>query len=194
MTLVSSGQIASPNTISSHSICKTEALMIRFAGNVPVNSLQGRSYVHTYWGQGARSICLYSELPYDHGYNPTTNNSWWNVGSHNSLYYHQKLFTQFGGHGVNLAGRTANNSNLKIPSEIAEQYLFGISSIQFKLQNSTDFSIIYQCYVNGIGWLKASSDGEENCYQYDKPISSLRINLVPISEKQRFIDYWNRAI
>lgn len=44
------------------------------------------------------------------------------------------------------------------------------------------------------GWLKVSCDGQENSYQHDKPISAFRMNLVPKTEKQYLIDFWNRDI
>lgn len=192
-TLVTSGHITAPNTISSNSICKSESIFIRFSGDIGSNLLQGKAFLHTYWGDNTRGTCLYSENPYYHGYNPTTSSEWWNIGSDNWLRYQKNIFSQFGGRGVNKANRTASVFN-PIPSDIASQYLFGISGIQFKLKDCSNFSIVYQCYVKDIGWLKTSSDGEENSYQHDKPISSFRINLVPTTEKQYFIDFWNRDI
>lgn len=189
ISLATSGQITAPNTISSHSICKSEALFLRLSSNtIPSHSLQGRCYVHTYWGENSRATCELSELPYYHGYNPKTNYTWWTVGTDNWMHYKGNIFTQFGGTGSNYSS-TAPNS---IPSDIAIQYLFGLSSIQFRLTNTPNYSIVYQCYVNGIGWLKASSDGEENYYQKDKPFSSIRINIVPKTEKSYLIEFWNR--
>lgn len=69
-TLVSSGSISSPNTISSNSICKTEAIFMKLDGNIPSSSLQARCYVYTHWGNGTSKACNYSELLYSHGYNP----------------------------------------------------------------------------------------------------------------------------
>lgn len=189
VSLATSGQVTAPNTISSHSICKSEALFIRFSSDtIPSNSLQGRCYVHTYWGEDSRATCNLSELPYYHGYNPKTTNTWWTVGTDNWMTYKGTTFSQFGGTGSNYSS-TAPNS---IPSDIAKQYLFGLSSIQFRLLNTPDYSVVYQCYVSGIGWLRASSDGEENSYQKDKPFSAIRINIVPKTEKQYLINFWNR--
>lgn len=191
-TLVNSGQISSPNTISSGSNCKIESLLIRLSGNTSSNLLQGRTYVHTYWGDGAYDTCVYRRLTYYHGYNPHSdfNDAWLNIGLDNTCNYSGYTFSQFGGAGSNRSGRPSSVSK-PIPTNIANQYLHGISGIQFKLQDNSDFSVVYQGYVNGIGWLKASSDGEENVYRHDKPFSSFRINLVPKSEKQYLIDFWN---
>lgn len=186
-TMVSNGMISSPNTISSNSICKTESIFMRLVG-ADSFSLQGKVYEHTYWGEGFRGICRYSELSFYHGYNPSSPSLWLTVGTSNIISHEKNYYTQFGGIGV-------NSNNVKpLPSDIAKQYLFGISGIQFKLTDTSEFSVVYQGYINGIGWLKASSDGEENLYQHDKPFSSLRINLVPKTEKQYLIDFWNRDI
>lgn len=189
---VTCGQIPASKTISSDSICKTEFLLMRLAGNIDSNLLQGRVYVHTYWGEDSRAVCTVFEKYYYHGYNPTSN--WWTIGADNQLPYGRKIYSQFGGAGVNIANHTSTTNYKPIPPDIAEQYLFGVSGIQFRLNDYSNFSIVYQSYVKGLGWLKASSDGEENFYQHDKPISSFRINLVPKTEKQYLIDYWNRDV
>lgn len=192
-TLVTSGKITAPNTISSNSICKSESIFIRMSGNVDSNVLQGKVYVYTYWGDGARAVCLFAEQFYYHGYNPSSSSNWWNIGSNNLLNYNSKIFSQFGGVGLNRANRTSSIFK-PIPSDIASQYLYGISGIQFKLKDNSNFSVVYQSYIKEIGWLKCSFDGEENLYQHDKPISSFRINLVPKTEKQYLIDFWNRDV
>ena len=153
--------------------------------------LQGKVYVYTHWGNTARSICRYSELPYYHGYNPTSSSEWIEIGKNNLLMYNKNIFTQFGGRGLNAINATASNVILPIPSNIAKQYLYGISSIQFQLKNNSNNSLVYQCYVKDIGWLKCSYDGQENLYRYDKPISAFRMNLVPKTEKQYLIDFWD---
>lgn len=87
---------------------------------------------------------------------------------------------------------TCANIKNRIPSNIASQYLYGISGLQFKLTDSSNFSIVYQSYIKNIGWIKASCDGEENSYQHNQPISAFRINIVPKTEKQHLIHFWNR--
>lgn len=87
-TVVSSGNISAPNTISSNSICKSEVILIRASSNV---SLQGKAYVYTHWGYGARGVCRYSELSYYHGYNPS-DSEWLNIGTTNQLMFNRKYF------------------------------------------------------------------------------------------------------
>lgn len=190
---VSGGNVSAPGTISSNSICKTEAIFIKLSDTLLSNRLEGRAYVHSYWGPGSKMICHYSNLSCYYGYNPTSND-WFNLSSQNIVYWGEKLFSQLGSVGLNVADSTCATHSNPIPSSIAEQYLYGISGMQFRLQNSSDFSVVYQSYVQGIGWLKASSDGEENYYQHDKPISAFRMNLIPKSEKQYLIDFWNRDV
>lgn len=108
----------------------------------------------------------------------------------NNTMYKGYIFTQLGGTGVNSSGNI--NSPYYIPPDITSKYLYGISGLQFKLQNSPDLSVVYQIYVKGISWLKAVSDGEEAFYNHTMPISAFRMNIVPKSEKQRLIDYWNK--
>ncbi len=133
--------------------------------------------------------CEYSEMSYYHGYN-----EWLNVSTDKLLHYKGTICTQLGGIGLNVANKTASNVKVPIPSDIAQQYLYGISGIQFRLSDTSNFSVIYQAYIKDIGWLKASSDGEENVYNHTKPISAFRINIVPKSEKQYLINYWNRDV
>lgn len=190
-TIVSSGNISAPKTISSSSICKSEVILMRLSGNIDSTLLQGRAYVYTHWGDGARGICRYSELSYYHGYNPTSSSEWMDIGSSNSLIFNGNIFTQLGGRGLNVSNATSSNIKIPIPTDTAKQYLYGISGIQFQLKNTSNYSVVYQAYVKDVGWLKASCDGQENLYQHNKPISAFRINLVPKTEKQYLIDYWN---
>lgn len=194
LTVVSAGSISAPKTISSDSLCKSEIILMRISGDINSNLLQGRAYVYTHWGNGACGICRYSELSYYDGYNPASNSEWITIGSSNLLIHKGTIFSQFGGCGLNVANATASNVKIPIPIDIAKQYLYGISGIQFQLKDSSDYSVVYQSYVKNVGWLQASCDGEENLYQHDKPISAFRINLVPKSEKQYFLDYWNRDV
>lgn len=94
-TLVSNGEISSPKTLSSHSICTTESIFIRLAGNVNPNLLQAKSYVYSYWGDGAHIICPYTELSCYHG-----SNDWITVGSQQLLHYDTHLFSQLGAYRI----------------------------------------------------------------------------------------------
>ena len=190
-TIVSCGEVSAPNTINSGSICKAETIFARIDGGIDLSKLLARCYVYTYWGEGSNGTCAYSELPYSYGYNPSSASEWINYST-SSLMYYGKRFIQLGGRNLNRKNATNRNTTKGgIPENIAKQYLYGISGVQFKLANASDYSIVYQCYVKDIGWLKASSDGEENLYRHDKPITAIRMNIVPKSEKQYLINYLN---
>jgi len=191
-TIVSNGQISAPDTISSNSVCKSEVILMRLLGDISPSILQGRAYVYTPWGDTAYSYCGNSELIYYHGYNPK--NNWLNIGTQNQLIFNKNIFSQLGGRGLNVANAKASNVKTSIPKDVAAKYPYGISSIQFQLKDCSEFSVVYQSYVKDIGWIKASYDGEENLYQYNKPISAFRINLVPKTDKQYLINYWNRDV
>ena len=184
--IVSSGNIAGEQLINSSNIFKTEALFIRSSGNLSLSSLKGRAFLYTYYGEGSSGICKSTELSYNYGYNPLS--SWRTVNKENLTYLSGKIFTEFGGTGVNYS---SSNSYDTIPEEIAKQYLYGLSGIALSLDNYSDYSIVYQIYVKGIGWLPAKYNGQESMYSYNKPMSAIRINIVPNSERQYLINYWN---
>lgn len=192
--VASGGQISAPDTISSNSICTSETIIFRLDGNIDASSLQGRIFLYTHWGQNSKGICYHSELPYYYGYNPKTNNTWFDITSNNSTRYNKELFTQLGGIGLNVANKTDSSRKNPIPENIASQYLYGVSGMQFRLKNNSNLSVVYQAYIKKIGWIPVSCNGEECFYQHDKPFSAIRINIVPNSEKQYLIDYWNKDV
>ena len=186
--VVTAGSIAGEQVITSNSICKTEALFIRTAGNIDSSSLKGRAFLYTYYGEGSSDNCKLTEYRYYYGYNPQ--NSWRTVNKDykTGLNYSTSPFTEFGGTGVNYSSPSNPNS---IPVEIANQYLFGLSGIALSLDDYSEHSIVYQIYVKGAGWLPAKYNGQETMYSFDKPFSAIRINIVPNSQRQYLIDYWN---
>jgi len=192
-SVVKNGKVSAPELISSNSICKTEAIFVHFDSKIPSISLEGRAYEHTYWGEGTRNVCYFSELAYYHGYNPASASKWFTIGADNYLYYIGKDFSELGGFGVNNPKNVGSNGKT-IPATMAKQYPFGISGIQFRLNGNSDFSVVYQSYIKGIGWLPASCDGEENVYQHDKPISAFRMNIVPKTEAKHLMAFWNRDV
>ena len=184
--LVTSGSIAGEQVINSDSICKTEALFIRTSGSLNPSSLKGRAFLYTYYGEGSSGNCKFTELRYNYGYNPLS--SWRTVNKENLAYLSGKIFTEFGGTGVNYSSPNGYNP---IPEEIAKQYPFGLSGIALSLDDYSEYSVVYQIYIKGIGWLPCKYNGEETMYSFDKPFSAIRINIVPNSQRQYLIDYWN---
>lgn len=184
--LVTSGSIAGEQVINSDSICKTEALFIRTSDSLNQSSLKGRAFLYTYYGEGSSGTCKFTELRYNYGYNPLS--SWRTVNKENLAYLSGKIFTEFGGTGVNYAAKGGSNP---IPEEIAKQYLYGLSGISLSLDDYSEYSVVYQIYIKGVGWLPCKYNGEESMYSFDKPFSAIRINIVPNSQRQYLVDYWN---
>ena len=186
MHIVSSGEISGKSLISSNSIYKAEALFVRTSGNIDASLLRGKAFLYTYHGEGSSASCRYSELRYNYGYNPQSGlrivnkEHWTNVLG--------RYFTEFGGAGVNFSTKSPNS----IPEEIAKQYLYGLSGVAFSLSDYSEYSIVYQIYVKDIGWLPVKYNGEETMYRFDKPFCAIRMNIVPNSERQYLIDYWNK--
>ena len=189
----SNGKISGKRAITNHTNYKSEMLVMYLDGNIDKNALQGRVFDYTYWGENTSALCKYSEIKYQYGYTPSAS-TWYDMNSNNVVRFLGKLSLQFGGQGHNSANNSCLNRNHPIPKEIAIQNLYGLSGIALQLNNCDEYSIVYQVYVPNIGWLKASSDGEETTYSHDKPFSAIRINIVPKSEKQYLINYWNRVM
>lgn len=99
------------------------------------------------------------------------------------------IFMKLSSHSnSSLKGKTYIYTNLKNgydPSSFTEW-------ITSRLKDFSDFSIVFQAYVKDIGWSKVVSDQQENSSQYGKSVYGFRINLVPNTEKQYLIDFWNR--
>ena len=188
-----SGQISGKRAIIDNTNYKSEMLVMYLDGNIDKNALQGRVFDYTYWGENTTALCNYSEINYQYGYTPSTS-TWYDMNSNNVVRFLGKLSLQFGGQGHNSANNSCLDVNNPIPPEIAEQNLYGLSGIAFQLKDCKEYSIVYQIYVPSVGWLRASSDGEETTYSHDKPFSAIRINIVPTSEKQYLMNYWNRVI
>ncbi len=189
----SCGDISGKQAIIDSSNYKSEMLVTYLDGNIDKTALQARVFDYTYWGENTTAVCNYSEIDYKYGYSPSST-SWYDINGTNTIRFLGKLAIQLGGQGHNEANNSCSNIYNPIPAEIANKNLYGLSGIAFRLKNQTDLSIIYQIYVADIGWLKASSDGEETTYSHDKPFSAIRINIVPKSEKQQILNYWNTFI
>ena len=193
LDLVSASDISGKSIILSNSIHKVETLLINYENSSNPYLLQGKAFVYTHWGNGARAVCKYSENRYYHGYNPTETE--WRDNSSNITCRINKInYLQFGGCGLNYKNATATNVKNPIPENIASQYLYGISAVAFSLKDYSEYSVVYQAYVKDVGWLACASDGQELFYAYAKPISAFRMNLVPKSEKQYLINFWNKDI
>lgn len=127
---------------------------------------------------------------YNHGYNPSSS-GYKSMLSNDLVDINGKKYFQFGGSGINGHKKTDTNGNNPIPSDIANKYLYGISGIQIDLKDYSYYSIVYQIYVDGTGWIKAKSNGELCMLAKDKPMSALRVSLIPKTEEQKLVASWN---
>lgn len=183
--------IAGSKAVKENPKFKTEALAFNITGNVDDDFLQANAYVHTYWGEGSMARCSTSNMLYSHGYNPSID-TYKSMKSTDLVTIKGQKYFQLGGAGINALYATDINGNNPIPG--STEYYYGISGIKMKLKDYSQFSVIYQILVNGVGWLSTSSDGQECMYAKDKPMSAFRIALVPKTEKQYVINTWNKDV
>ena len=186
-------EIVGKEEIAKNPIYKTEMISLHTEGNIEKDFIQIQNYMYTYWGEGKKGISYTYETIYQHGYNPTedTYNS---MASGTFVNINNELSIILGGDGANRAGSKPVSGGTAIPAEIANQYLFGVSGLRVKLKDNSEYSIVYQIWVNGYGWQKPASDGEETTYAHDKPIGAYRMSLIPKTEKQYLIDFWSKDI
>lgn len=185
--------VAGEDAIAKKSVYKTEALAFNISGNVDSDFVQGKSYIHTYWGEGSRARCTTSGIIYNYGYNPL-NDSYKSMKSGDLVTIGNKRYFQFGGSGINGSLSTDINGNNPMPNSVAGQYKYGISGINFKLKDYSQFSIVYQILIDKVGWTSACYDGQECMYNKTLPMSAFRIALIPKSEKKYVIDTWNKDV
>lgn len=184
---------AGKEAIINNPIYKTEIVAFLPKGNIENDFFQVQAYVHTYWGENTKILANTYETFFYHGYNPNQS-SYSSMANGEIVKINKENHFILGGDGVNRAGKTDANGENPIPSDIAENYPFGISGIKIQLKDYTDYSVVYQIFVAGKGWQKVASDGEESTYAHDMPMSAFRILIVPKTEKDYLIKYWNKDI
>lgn len=185
--------VAGKNAVEINPKYKTEALAFNISGNVEPDFVQAKAYIYTHWGKDTSAICSTSGITYNYGYNPN-DSTYKSMISKDLVTIDGKKYFQLGGGGVNAYPTTDINGRNPIPLEIASQYRYGICGINFRLKDYSQFSVVYQCFIDKVGWIKSCADGEECMYNKVSPISAFRIALIPKSEKQRVLDTWNKDI
>lgn len=183
-------EIAGKEAIQQNSTRKTEILAFRTEGKVDSDFLQVQAYVHTYWGENAKVLSNTYENIFYHGYNPSIE-KYSSMIDGEIVYANGKQHFILGGDGINREGKKSVNVTIPIPGEIAQNYPFGISSIKVKLKDDINYSVVYQIFVDKQGWQKTASDNEESTYAHDKPITGFRMVIVPKSEREELMKYWN---
>lgn len=82
--------------------------------------------------------------------------------------------------------------NREIPEEIGYQHFYGITGVQFKLKSYEKYSIVYQIYIEEIGWIAPCKNEEIACYQKEMPMSAIRMALIPNSELPYLLEQWEK--
>ncbi len=183
--------IAGSNAVRLDLKFKTEAIAFRITGNVDSDFVQANSYVYTHWGVGSIAKCSSSNSIFNYGYNPGIE-LYKSMNSSDLVTIQGKKYFQLGGSGVNAINYTDINGNNPITADSV--YKYGICGIKMRLKDYSQFSIVYQVLVSGIGWIETSSNGQECMYSNVNPISAFRIALIPNSEKQYVINTWNKDV
>lgn len=185
--------VAGSEAIKKNPIYKTEALAFNVSGNVEDDFVQAKTYIYTHWGQGSIGKCLTSGLLYDYGDNPN-NGMYKSMSSKDLVNINGKKYFQFGGSGINGMGNTDINGNNPISKEVNFQYRYGICGVALSLKDYSQFSIIYQIYVDKVGWVKPGIDGQMCMYNQQYPMSGFRVALIPKSERQYVLNSWNADV
>ena len=185
--------IAGSKAIIENPIYKTEALAFNISGNIEADFVQAKTYIYTHWGEGSVGRCFTSGTLYNYGYNPN-NGTYKSMNSNDLVTIGNKKYFQFGGSAMNAYSNTDINGNGPISKEINLQYPYGICGINVKLKDYSEFSVVYQILIDGVGWISATSDGKESIYSKVKPMSAFRIALIPKTEKQYVLNTWNKDV
>lgn len=185
-------QIAGQKIIEKDRNIKIECLCFYWEG-LDKNAIELNAYAHTYWGEGKQGRCYIHETRYKHGYNPGKN-QYATLGNGDIVMADGYYSLLLGGAGMNVAGNPGIGGK-PIPEDIAEEHPFGISAISAKLRDtSSEYSVVYQIWVESEGWSEPASDGEEVTVAHDKPMGAYRMSLIPKTEKQYLIDLWKKDV
>lgn len=176
-----------------HPDYKTEALAFRLKGNIDKDFVRVRAFVYSHWGQGSKAVCGDSGMIYSYGQNPSTT-TWKTMNSTDLVTLNGEKYFQFGGSKINIYNRTDINGKNPIPEEVANRHPYGISAITMSLKDYSYYSILYQILVDKVGWLEPCSDGQETKYSYDKPMTAIRVTLVPKTEKKYILEKWKQDV
>ena len=186
-------EIAGKEAIINNTLYKTELMAFNYEGEIDNDFIQVQNFMYTHWGEGKKGLGYTFENTYNYGYNPGET-SFETMNSGVLARLENRTVFILGGDGVNSTGNRGLNYGDEITKEIEEKQLYGISGLKIKLKDYSEYSIIYQIWIKGYGWQNVASDGELAMFNFDKPISAFRMSLIPKTEKQYLIDFWNSEI
>lgn len=184
-------EIVGKDAIKENNELKIEAISMYWEG-LDNDFIQTRCFVNTYWKEGIQGTCYTYGTRYNYGYNPSEN-EYATLANGTKINLDGKSALLLGGTGINKEGNSGIGGEA-IPMEIENQHLFGITALSIKLKDNSEHSVVYQAWVNGIGWLEPASDGEETTYNHNKPIGAYRMSLIPKTEKEYLIQGWKKDV
>lgn len=171
---------------------KIEAIAFRTGEKVEKDFVQFSVYAYTHWGENSYAKDRITNKIYNHGWNPLSGYKTMENAEFATIY--NEKYIELSGAGINEIGTTDLKGNNPIPLEEAKRYEYGISGLKLDLKTHQENSIIYQIYLNDIGWLETCKNGEQAMYATNRPIEAIRIAVVPTSEMEEIIAQWNKNI
>ena len=147
--------------------------------------------MYCYW-TNSLGYCSTTNLTYKFGFNPEED-GWKSLNDEELAIINGKEYFQFGGTNINYEWQYDINGENHIPAHIASKYIYGVSGINLKLKDYTEYSIIYQTYVPQFGWLKPQYNEGYASNGGPATMSALRVTVVPNSEIQDVYDSWNKV-
>lgn len=191
--------IAGKEAIKKNPKYKTEALAFRITGGADKDFVRVRGYVHSYWNQSADfGICKSTKYKYKLKDAPSDEKSqFYSMASSNLSTLGGEKYIQLGGSGINSIHNRDSNGNNPIPYEALYDssggiYPYGVSGLKLSLADYSELSIVYQILVDGVGWLEPTSNGKMSMYSETKPMSAIRVAIIPNSEVDSLIELWNK--
>lgn len=179
-------------TIQSGNKLKIEAIAFRTGKKVEKDFVQFSAYAYTHWGENSYAKDRITNMIYNHGWNPLS--EYKTMANSEFANINNEKYIELSGAGINEMATTDLNGNNPIPFEASNRYEYGIAGLKLDLKSHEENSIIYQIYLNDIGWLETCKNGEQAMYAPNRPIEAMRIAVVPTSEMQEIIAQWNKNI
>lgn len=179
-------------TIQTGNKLKIEAIAFRTGEKVEKDFVQFSAYAYTHWGENSYAKDRITNMIYNYGWNPLS--GYKTMANSEFANINNEKYIEISGAGINEMATTDLNGNNPIPFEESNSYTYGVSGLKLDLKTHEENSIIYQIYLNDVGWLETCKNGEQAMYAYNRPIEAMRIAVVPTSEMEEIITQWNKNI
>lgn len=191
--------IAGKEAINKNPKYKTEALAFRITGGVDSNFVKVRGYVYSHWNYlSDYGRCQRTGYKYKLRGAPTSNGgSYYTMGQAELSTIEGMQYIQLGGSGINGINCVDYDGNNPIPYDALYDnsggiYPYGVSGLEIALADYSELSVVYQILVNGVGWLDAQYNGRMTMQAQNKPMSAIRVAIIPNSELESLLELWNK--